>query len=507
MKLVDWWTSLVGRQDPLVITLGAIVLAVLVERFLFRKRPIGRALIRVVLLILLTMALLRDEVLPYEPLRSTGIELHDVSAGVLKIVWWLGVAWLSVGLLRVFITFERRPREGKLVQDLLATLIYLAAAFAIVAYVLDLPVQGLLATSGAIAIILGLALQSTLNDLFSGLVLSFSRPYRADDWIRLQGGAEGKVVELNWRATHILTSQSDLAIVPNSTIAKTTIVNVSSPSIAHGLTAVIRIQARTPPQIGADLLELALRNARLVMTEPKPSVMINVVNGAYTEFAVTYFASDLGVAGAAQNELLDLIYRHLWAAGIAMALPKDYNSPPDPARSLLGERSGRECVMDIVTVFTSLTTDEKTKIAKGMKERFFEQHATLLERGTMPDALSIVGAGVLSVTRAEAGVESEVLRLGPGDHFGEIGLLTGSPSFAAITALSSGIVYEMKQADLASILEARPQVAKELSQALARHMAAGRCVGASDLAGHVQRQGMSIWFFERIHRLFELKAS
>jgi small-conductance mechanosensitive channel len=67
-----------------------------------------------------------------------------------------------VGVVRAFVIVG--PREGELLQDLFAGLVYLAAAFAIIAYVFDLPIQGLLATSGAIAIVLGLALQSTLGD-------------------------------------------------------------------------------------------------------------------------------------------------------------------------------------------------------------------------------------------------------------------------------------------------------------------------------------------------------
>jgi small-conductance mechanosensitive channel len=103
-----------------------------------------------------------------------------------------------------FLFVERRPHEGRLAQDLLAGVIYLAALFAIVDYVFDISIQGMLATSGVIAIILGLALQSTLGDVFSGIVLSFSRPYRPGDWINVDGG-EGRVIEMNWRATSILT--------------------------------------------------------------------------------------------------------------------------------------------------------------------------------------------------------------------------------------------------------------------------------------------------------------
>jgi hypothetical protein len=66
--------------------------------------------------------------------------------------------------------------------DPLAGLIYRAALFAIIAYVFDPPIRRLLATSGAVAIILGPALRSTSSDVFSGVVLNFSRPYRPGDW-------------------------------------------------------------------------------------------------------------------------------------------------------------------------------------------------------------------------------------------------------------------------------------------------------------------------------------
>src|SRR2546430_1209728 len=177
-----------AARDPL---LGAFVLmatGALVSRLLFKQQPIWRAIVRVVFLILLTLLLLHNGIVPYEPLHSTGTPFHDVIVGTLKIAWWFWAAWFLVALIRSVVVFEHRRHEGKLIQDLLSALIYLAAAFAIVAYVFDLPIQGLLVTSGAIAVVLGLALQSTLNDVFSGLVLSLSRPYRPGDWINIEGG-------------------------------------------------------------------------------------------------------------------------------------------------------------------------------------------------------------------------------------------------------------------------------------------------------------------------------
>ncbi|WP_244222930.1 mechanosensitive ion channel family protein [Cupriavidus lacunae] len=84
-------------------------------------------------------------------------------------------------------------------------LIFVAAAVAAVAYVLELPVTGLLATSGALAIIVGLAVQSTLGDVFSGLVLNATQPYHPGDLVSIDG-IDGRVLEINWRATHLLGS-------------------------------------------------------------------------------------------------------------------------------------------------------------------------------------------------------------------------------------------------------------------------------------------------------------
>jgi small-conductance mechanosensitive channel len=161
-----------------------------------------------------------------------------------------------------------------------------------------------------------------LGDVFSGIVLSFSRPYRPGDWVNLEGGTDGRVIEMNWRATYILTGRRDLAIVPNSTIAKSKIVNVSSPSGIHGTTVTVQIDAETPPATGSEILDHAILNCRLIVANPAPTVAVKTINASYTEFDITFFVEELASSTKAQNELFDLIFRHLAAAGIGLASPQ-----------------------------------------------------------------------------------------------------------------------------------------------------------------------------------------
>ena len=152
---------------------------------LFKQKPIWRAVARVIFLVLLTLLLMHHAIVPYQRLQLTGAPYRDTIAGILKIAWWLWAAWFLVALIRAVVIVEGCPRDGKLVQDTLSALIYLTATFAIIAYVFDLPIQGLRATSGVIAIVIGLALQSSLSDVFLELVLSLSHPYKAGDWIKI----------------------------------------------------------------------------------------------------------------------------------------------------------------------------------------------------------------------------------------------------------------------------------------------------------------------------------
>ena len=493
-------------QDPLIVAFGLLVLGGLTTHFFLKNHPLVRASLRVMLLLLLTVVLVYANIVPYQPLRSTGTPILDVVHGALKVAWWLFAAWFVVGFLRAFVIVEHRPRDGKLLQDLLAGLIYLTALFAIVTYVFDLPIQGLLATSGVVAIILGLALQSTLGDVFSGIVLSFSRPYRPGDWISLEGGTDGRVIEMNWRATHVLTGRRDLAIVPNSTIAKSKIVNVSSPSGIHGVTVTVQLDAKTPPAAGSEILEHAILNCRLIVATPAPSVTIKSINANFTEFEITFFVEELASSTKAQNQLFDLIFRHLAAAGIELATAQGQLDP------IVGEQvsakltTGPERLLELVEIFAGLTAEERKVIAAKLKPKSYDKGEILVEVGTVLHSLFIVGTGVLSFTREESVGEIELLRIGPGDHYGEIGMLTGAPAVAKITALIPAMVYELRHDDLAPILQGQPEVSHLLCRALAQRQAAGLLVASSELAETVPENRLTSWFSERLHRLYDIAS-
>jgi CRP-like cAMP-binding protein len=94
------------------------------------------------------------------------------------------------------------------------------------------------------------------------------------------------------------------------------------------------------------------------------------------------------------------------------------------------------------------------------------------------------------------------MRLGPGDHYGEMGILTGSAAGVRIVALTPAVVNSLAKADLAPILATRPQVAEEMCRIVAQREATRRSVATEDTADEANRS-LTARLAAGLHRLFE----
>lgn len=95
-----------------------------------------------------------------------------------------------------------------------------------------------LLAGGAIGgIILGLALQDSLSNVFAGLFLNIDRPIREGELLSLDGNREGFVEEVGWRYTKVRLINDSLLIIPNNKFSQSTFINLDrvSSSLAVNL--------------------------------------------------------------------------------------------------------------------------------------------------------------------------------------------------------------------------------------------------------------------------------
>ncbi len=136
-------------------------------------------------------------------------------------------------ILALFITYwlkvqRRFEKTPQLIAKIVSVIIYLIAILIILDH-LNVEITPLIASLGLGGVAIALALQSTLSNLFAGLHIISDRPINIGDYIELEGGLSGYVADIGWRSTRIRTRVNNFVIVPNSKLAESIIVNLSTP--------------------------------------------------------------------------------------------------------------------------------------------------------------------------------------------------------------------------------------------------------------------------------------
>jgi branched-chain amino acid transport system substrate-binding protein len=155
----------------------------------------------------------------------------DRVAQLFNAAWWLVTASYLVLLLNRFawpVLEERTQRVvPKMIKILCALTILLFSLFGVIAFVYGHPITNLLATSGLVGLIFGLAAQSNLSNIFSGIVLSIERPFAINDVIEVEGQDLARVTDMTWRTTRMVTPADIEVSVPNSVVADRFLMNYS----------------------------------------------------------------------------------------------------------------------------------------------------------------------------------------------------------------------------------------------------------------------------------------
>jgi small-conductance mechanosensitive channel/CRP-like cAMP-binding protein len=408
---------------------------------------------------LFTAALVRTIGSPLTPNYAGLAKWHAIWAETLEAFWWLAAARMAVAVMHAWAGADRKLGNSRLATDIIAAAVYVIAALAITNDVLQIPIRGLLATSGVIAIVLGLALQSTLSDVFSGISINIEEPFEVGDIIQLDGAIEGTVTQVNWRATHILTGMDDIAVIPNSVVAKVRIINRSRPATRRGASVTLSLDTRTSTGDGIRVLRDAAIAATTPLRDPAPSVQCTALRANGVEYEVTFYVRTDTDMAAARTEVVRHIHGALAWAGIPIARTEGaLPEIPDPTdRAAAAVRK-----MRLIGLFKALSAEEITALASKITPQSLAPGAVAVGQGTTGDYLFIVEAGVLEVTRADAQGGTEMIgRLGPGDHFGETSVLAGDRLGATATAMTDVTLYVLAKTDLAPLLKDRPDLVKE----------------------------------------------
>ncbi len=184
-----------------------------------------------------------------------------------------------------------------LIVNIFSLILSLILSFWSASQIFGVQLAPLLATSAAFSVVLGLAMQDTLGNLFAGISLQIDKSFEIGDWLEIVTGVQkaiGQVKEISWRSTTLVGVSDELITLPNRFVAQAQISNYSPPMQPIVRSQFFRVKHGQDMNQIKELLERATAEIGDVRGLPAPFAYVNETAENYISFKVIYFIDSYG---------------------------------------------------------------------------------------------------------------------------------------------------------------------------------------------------------------------
>lgn len=395
---------------------------------------------------------------------------------LLWLLFWFILLVLAVKVLAYFIfDFLVLRRQGvrypKLIKDVVVFILFAAGVLLILKYYLGQPISGLLASTAVLTVVVGFALQDVLGNLFSGIVLNFEDSFKIGDWVRI-GERQGRVEQFGWRSFKVRTIDRELIVIPNQSAAKAEVLIYGS----AGQPVALRVRfgagyGDSPDRVAAAALS-ALQAMADVRAEPPPQVQL----ADFGDFAMNYEAKLWIDDYERHRRIASDARRRIWYAfrrqGIEIPFPKrDVYLKQERSAELSQEQVA--AALQGNEMLATLAPADLQALLESAGQRVFGSGETVIREGEAGDHFFHIHSGAMEVRKDGR----FVARLGPGEFFGEIALVTGDKTNATVVAERESVVLTIPSARFRQVVGMNETMAGKLAGVITRRQEETRAVG------------------------------
>jgi small-conductance mechanosensitive channel/CRP-like cAMP-binding protein len=332
--------------------------------------------------------------------------------------------------------------------------------------------------SAVLTAVLGFALKDTLGNVFAGLAIHAERPFEVGDWIQYDTiqAHIGRVVEINWRATKVITLDEAYVIIPNGQLAQASIRNFTKPEPWSRRSLFVVAPYEVSPQRVQQIILDAIRGSFGVLEHPAASVVTNEFKERGVEYWVRFFTVDFDKRDRVDGMARDRIWYAFARQGIEIPvatqairltqLPAPVTVREDVAVDRRAESLKR------VGLLAALGQQDLRRLANEGVERVFAAGEPVIRQGDAGNSMFVVMDGRVEVTAQHGDAPPvRLATMDAGDYFGEMSLMTGEPRVATVTALVETRLLEVAKESFRGILADRPDMVETLGALLQSRLA------------------------------------
>jgi len=367
-----------------------------------------------------------------------------------------------------------RVNPARIIEDLATTGLILGGGL-VWLRMAGVDLASLVTTSAVITAVVAFSMQETLGNILGGIVLQLDQSIRVGDWVKIDD-ASGRVVEIRWRHTAIETRNRETVVVPNGWLMKNRFTVIGSRADDKPLWrrwVWFDIEQTGSPLMVCDVLVKAIADAEIahVARDPAPTAVLMSTSGGYGRYALRYFLTDPNpddpTDSAVRAHVLAALKRH----GLSLAVQREERlliKDNEAHRAAEHEKdlARRQAALAKVDLFGSLSEDERLELAEHLVYAPFVKGDTVTRQGAVAHWLYLIVSGYGDVWVDTPAGRTHVSTLTPGNVFGEMGMMTGEPRRATITAHSDLECYRLDKTGFEKVLRSRPDIASEMTRVL-----------------------------------------
>ncbi|MEH2421989.1 MAG: mechanosensitive ion channel family protein [Nostoc sp.] len=235
----------------------------------------------------------------------------------------LVLARLTAGFVNLFI----RKAEGvptSLISNLAKAIVFVLGTL-IVLQTVGVEITPIITTLGVGGIAVGLALQDTLANLFSGFYLIISKQVRTGDYVKLDAGHEGYVIDISWRNTTIKEISNNIVIVPNSKLSSAIFTNYHLPAKEITLTMDVGVSYNSDleevERVTVEVAKEVMHEIAPELKESEPYIRFHTFNDFSIDFTLYMRVSEYFDQRIGKHLFVKKLHKRYQQAGIIIPFP------------------------------------------------------------------------------------------------------------------------------------------------------------------------------------------
>ncbi len=201
-------------------------------------------------------------------------------------------------------------------------LLLVLVGFALATAATGLPLSKIAIVFGALSVGIGLGLQSIVNNLVSGVILIFERPFHVGDFIEV-AGRSGRVQDIGIRSSKLTSLTGSEIIVPNGDLLSNHVINWTRTNDHIRVDLVLRLapgpdDLQTDLATARELIQAEIGGSPYTMHSLPPEILLSSINGQVYELKVLFWITNIRHEQLTKSEILAGIYRRFTAQGLML---------------------------------------------------------------------------------------------------------------------------------------------------------------------------------------------